>query len=567
MKQEEKPKLYKSPNRKIESPNPEWLDDVNRHDNSHHIRRRSPPSKHRIMERNESTNWMHQSELLTELNDDNQSKQFTQNNVGCGVFRSIFHSRDPYVRLTLIPTKDSKATRCIRGVKQNAKWKKSDDNDLHFFIRSHWISNGGPLKMLIEVWDAEFNANDKFIGSRVVNLHSITRHEGTCHKLQITLRDGAQFKGILTLNIHFSQSLSAAQRSELESHIIKREKTKRIGMYRSKYGMIGCEVLTLEGADAEPNNFRKMMEYMLAVTVIFVYIAIGCMAYHFLEDWSFVDSVYFTMLSMSLVGFGDLAPSNDMSRIFTAVYVLIAHLSIFCAITTVTQWIIDRRVSKRIAHQTIQKRRRVLLRTLGREAKQHSQSMEDLCDDMDHETDRGVYPDIVWYFVLFCIWFIVWTVYFAVFCQMKMSWGHAAYFAMTTATTVGYGDQFSLSKKDGFEDEAKIFISFAVLIGVAFLANIAGSIAVYIDDMKQEQIQSNVLQTALKFEDLKEFDLDGDENVTQAEFLQWMLIKMKLVDKSILDRINTKFHAYGGLEHEGLSFDTFRRRLHNHNMN
>ena len=51
-------------------------------------------------------------------------------------------------------------------------------------------------------------------------------------------------------------------------------------------------------------------------------LAIGTVAYRLLEDWSWVDSLYFSVVAVTTVGFGDLTPSTDVSKLFTVVYIL-----------------------------------------------------------------------------------------------------------------------------------------------------------------------------------------------------------------------------------------------------
>ncbi|MCL1600152.1 MAG: potassium channel family protein [Actinomycetia bacterium] len=48
---------------------------------------------------------------------------------------------------------------------------------------------------------------------------------------------------------------------------------------------------------------------------------LGTVVYHYLEDWSWVDSFYFSAVTGSTVGFGDLTPSTDVSKLFTVVYI------------------------------------------------------------------------------------------------------------------------------------------------------------------------------------------------------------------------------------------------------
>jgi voltage-gated potassium channel Kch len=51
-------------------------------------------------------------------------------------------------------------------------------------------------------------------------------------------------------------------------------------------------------------------------------ILFGTVTYHFLEGWSWVDSVYFSVVTLTTVGFGDFAPQTDAGKIFTIFYIV-----------------------------------------------------------------------------------------------------------------------------------------------------------------------------------------------------------------------------------------------------
>ena len=50
-------------------------------------------------------------------------------------------------------------------------------------------------------------------------------------------------------------------------------------------------------------------------------LAIGTVVYRILEDWSWVDSFYFSAVALTTVGFGDLSPTTDASKLFTVFYI------------------------------------------------------------------------------------------------------------------------------------------------------------------------------------------------------------------------------------------------------
>ena len=71
-------------------------------------------------------------------------------------------------------------------------------------------------------------------------------------------------------------------------------------------------------------------------------LAMGTVVYRLLEDWSWVDSLYFSVVAVTTVGFGDLTPSTDASKLFTVVYIL----SGITIITTFLRMRMSRRGSK-----------------------------------------------------------------------------------------------------------------------------------------------------------------------------------------------------------------------------
>ena len=49
----------------------------------------------------------------------------------------------------------------------------------------------------------------------------------------------------------------------------------------------------------------------------------GTIFYHSVEGWSWIDSLYFSVTTVSTVGIGDLAPQTDIGKLFTVVYIFV----------------------------------------------------------------------------------------------------------------------------------------------------------------------------------------------------------------------------------------------------
>jgi voltage-gated potassium channel len=50
-------------------------------------------------------------------------------------------------------------------------------------------------------------------------------------------------------------------------------------------------------------------------------LVIGTIVYSILEGWSLLDSLYFSVVTLATVGFGDLHPTTDPAKLFTIVYI------------------------------------------------------------------------------------------------------------------------------------------------------------------------------------------------------------------------------------------------------
>lgn len=61
----------------------------------------------------------------------------------------------------------------------------------------------------------------------------------------------------------------------------------------------------------------------VAITSILTLIGIGTISYRLLEGWSWIKCFYFSVTTLTTVGYGDLHPTSDGSRLFTAIYILV----------------------------------------------------------------------------------------------------------------------------------------------------------------------------------------------------------------------------------------------------
>jgi len=63
------------------------------------------------------------------------------------------------------------------------------------------------------------------------------------------------------------------------------------------------------------------MYKLLAASAVLL-VAAGTAAFSLIEDWSVVDSFYFSVVTATTVGFGDLTPDTDAGKLVTVLYII-----------------------------------------------------------------------------------------------------------------------------------------------------------------------------------------------------------------------------------------------------
>lgn len=86
---------------------------------------------------------------------------------------------------------------------------------------------------------------------------------------------------------------------------------------------------------------------------IFIYalfiISIGAALFHWLEGWSWLDSFYFVVITLTTIGYGDFSPTTPTTKLITIFYGLngvILLLIFFDVIRQVRGWTINSKSEK-----------------------------------------------------------------------------------------------------------------------------------------------------------------------------------------------------------------------------
>ena len=99
-------------------------------------------------------------------------------------------------------------------------------------------------------------------------------------------------------------------------------------------------------------SFFRDREYRELMFTTMVVIGIGTLTYHYLEGWDWLDCLYFSIITLTTVGYGDFSPSTDEGKLFTIFYIILGIGMILTFINTVYNHYNNVRIGERDSKQS-----------------------------------------------------------------------------------------------------------------------------------------------------------------------------------------------------------------------
>lgn len=91
---------------------------------------------------------------------------------------------------------------------------------------------------------------------------------------------------------------------------------------------------------SRPNYNTKLVA---AGVTIAIWLVIGTVMFRILEDWTWIQSLYFSVVTLSTVGYGDLHPTTDISRLADVLYIIFGVVTVLSAFAIVGTAKLERR--------------------------------------------------------------------------------------------------------------------------------------------------------------------------------------------------------------------------------
>lgn len=264
-------------------------------------------------------------------------------------------------------------------------------------------------------------------------------------------------------------------------------------------------------------SFRKVILYLV------IYLTVGTTCFYFVKNQikgkkvnGVLDSVYFCVVTMTTVGYGDLVPNSPAAK-------LLASFFVFSGMALVGT------VLSKGADYLVEKQETLLIKALHMRDKV---GPSDILEEF--EVNRVRYKCVIVTATLVVL-MVVGTVFLAK--VEKLSTIDAFYCVCSTITTLVYGDK-SFSTKAG-----RIFAIFWILTSTICLAQFFLYVAEFNTERRQKELVKLVLSRRMTNVDLEEADLDNDGTVGAAEFVIYKLKEMGKINQEDVSLLLDEFEC------------------------
>ncbi|KAM3743998.1 hypothetical protein ACB098_06G018200 [Castanea mollissima] len=268
------------------------------------------------------------------------------------------------------------------------------------------------------------------------------------------------------------------------------------------------------------SNSRKSHQNLkLVALVLAVYLGLGTVCFYLLEPQmtghktnEIIDAVYFCIVTMATVGYGDIVPNSVLSKLFVCVFAFAGMALVALGLTKAVDYFMKKQAD-------------LLINALH---------MDQNASEAKYEQNyKGVKYKCLLVIIIILMLMIAGTAVLAT--VEKLDLIDAFYCVSVTVTTLGYGD------KSFKTERGRIFAVFWILTSSIFVAQFLCYITELHVQRGQRELVKQVLSQKITSKDLEAADLDKDKSVEPAEFILDRLKKMEKISEDDIADIKEEF--------------------------
>jgi len=93
---------------------------------------------------------------------------------------------------------------------------------------------------------------------------------------------------------------------------------------------------------------ETILKAEIVISSLVAILASGTVLFHILEKWSWVDAFYFICMTITTIGYGDLTPSSDATKLLTIFYAFLGISLLLLVLETMTKHYINKKYARRV---------------------------------------------------------------------------------------------------------------------------------------------------------------------------------------------------------------------------
>ncbi|KAF5461185.1 hypothetical protein F2P56_021004 [Juglans regia] len=309
------------------------------------------------------------------------------------------------------------------------------------------------------------------------------------------------------------------------------QKNKKGGLNRRRYRrcksaplaeFVPPEKDVISSTPNSDSNVGKEHPSFKKVAIFFaVYLGLGAVCFYLVRNQiegkktdGILDAVYFCIVTMTTVGYGDLVPDSALTKLLACAFVFTGMALIGLVLSKAADYLVEKQEISLV--KAFNMRKKVGPFDILKEA----------------ETNRVKYKCIT-VFVLLMVLMVAGTTFLATVEKLELV--DAFYCVCATITTLGYGDK-SFSTKAG-----RAFAVVWILTSTITLAQFFLYLAELNTERRQRALVKWVLARKVTNVDLEAADLDDDGVVDAAEFILYKLKEMGKITEEDISLVMEEF--------------------------
>ena len=104
----------------------------------------------------------------------------------------------------------------------------------------------------------------------------------------------------------------------------------------------------------------KLHLHLITALLIFMLIlSSGVYTYHHIEGWSILDSAYFTVITTTTIGYGDLTPQTATGKIFTMFFAFFGVATVLYFISAIGSFIFKKHLEEKVKQVKTKLKKRI----------------------------------------------------------------------------------------------------------------------------------------------------------------------------------------------------------------